>query len=73
MTQSVNGSIETISHQVNRLTIHIDDSFDEFRNRGRGLGAMIRQGHDRGQPGVGICFLDIGQQLLKCCSAERGS
>jgi Domain of unknown function DUF302 len=33
MTQSVNGSIETISHQVTRLTIHIDDSFDGFRNR----------------------------------------
>jgi hypothetical protein len=33
MTQSLNGSIETISHQVNRLTIQIDDSFDGFRNR----------------------------------------
>ena len=25
--------IETISHQVNRLTIQIDDSFDGFKNR----------------------------------------
>ena len=33
MTQSVNGSIETISHQVDRLTIRIDDSFDGFRHR----------------------------------------
>ena len=33
MTQSVDGSIETISHQVHRLTIRIDDSFDGFRNR----------------------------------------
>lgn len=33
MTQSVTGSIETVSHQVNRLTIQIDDSFDGFRNR----------------------------------------
>jgi len=33
MTQSLNGSIETISHQVDRLTIQIDDSFDGFRNR----------------------------------------
>jgi hypothetical protein len=33
MTQSVNGSIETNSHQVDRLTIQIDDTFDGFRNR----------------------------------------
>jgi hypothetical protein len=33
MTHSLNGSIETISHQVDRLTIHIDDSFDGFRDR----------------------------------------
>jgi hypothetical protein len=33
MTQSLNGSIETISYQVDRLTIQIDDSFDVFRNR----------------------------------------
>jgi hypothetical protein len=33
VTQSVSGSIETISHQVNRLPIQIDDSFDGFRNR----------------------------------------
>ena len=33
MTQSLNGSIETISHQVDRLTIRIDDTFDGFRNR----------------------------------------
>ena len=33
MTQSVDGSIETISHQVDRLTIRIDDSFDGFRHR----------------------------------------
>ena len=33
MTQSLSGSIETISHQVDRLTIQIDDSFDGFRNR----------------------------------------
>jgi hypothetical protein len=33
MTQSVDGSIETISHQVDRLAIRIDDSFDGFRHR----------------------------------------
>jgi hypothetical protein len=33
MTQSLNRSIETISHQVDRLTIRIDDTFDGFRNR----------------------------------------
>jgi hypothetical protein len=33
MTQSLNGSIETVSHQVDRLTIQIDDTFDGFRNR----------------------------------------
>jgi len=33
MTQSLNGSIETVSHQVDRLTIQINDSFDGFRNR----------------------------------------
>jgi hypothetical protein len=33
MTQSVDGSIETTSHQVDRLTIRIDDSFDGFSNR----------------------------------------
>jgi hypothetical protein len=33
MTQSVDGSIETISHQVDRLTIRVDDSFDGFRRR----------------------------------------
>jgi hypothetical protein len=33
MTKTLNGSIETISHQVDRLTIQIDDSFDGFRNR----------------------------------------
>ena len=33
MTQSLNGSIETISHQVDRLTIQIGDTFDVFRNR----------------------------------------
>jgi len=33
MTQSLTGPIETISHQVDRLTIQIDDSFDGFRNR----------------------------------------
>ena len=33
MTQSLNRSIETISHQVDRLTIRIDDTFDAFRNR----------------------------------------
>ncbi|MGA7463759.1 MAG: hypothetical protein WBW86_00205, partial [Mycobacterium sp.] len=33
MTQVSNGSIETISHQVDRLTIQIDDSFGGFRNR----------------------------------------
>ena len=33
MTQSLNRSIETISHQVDRLTIPIDDTFDGFRNR----------------------------------------
>ena len=33
MTQSLKGPIETVSHQVDRLTIRIDDSFDGFRNR----------------------------------------
>ena len=33
MTQSINGSIETVSHQVDRLTIQIHDSFDGFRHR----------------------------------------
>ena len=33
MTQSSRGSIETISHQVDRHTIQIDDSFEGFRNR----------------------------------------
>jgi hypothetical protein len=33
MIQAVDGSIETISHQVDRLTIRIDDTFDGFRNR----------------------------------------
>ena len=33
MTHVVDGSIETISHQVDRLTIRIDDSFDGFRHR----------------------------------------
>ena len=33
MTQSLNGSIETISHQVDRLTVRIDDTFDGFKNR----------------------------------------
>jgi hypothetical protein len=33
MTQSQNGSIETVSHQVDRLTIEIADTFDGFRNR----------------------------------------
>jgi hypothetical protein len=33
MTQSSRGPIETTSHQVDRLTIRIDESFDGFRNR----------------------------------------
>ena len=33
MTRSLSGMIETVSHQVDRLTIQIDDSFDGFRNR----------------------------------------
>jgi hypothetical protein len=33
MTQSLNGTIETVAHQVDRLTIRIDDTFDGFRNR----------------------------------------
>jgi hypothetical protein len=33
MTQILNGSIETISHRVDRLTIQIDDSFDGYRSR----------------------------------------
>ena len=33
MTHTSNGSIETISHRVDRLTIQIDDSFDGFRGR----------------------------------------
>jgi hypothetical protein len=33
MTQSLRGPIETTSHQVDRLTIRIDESVDGFRNR----------------------------------------
>src|ERR1700749_4132948 len=33
MTQTIDGSIETTSHRVDRLTIRIDDSFDGFRDR----------------------------------------
>ena len=33
MTESLNGTIETISHQVDRLTIQIDDTFDGFKER----------------------------------------
>ncbi len=33
MTQPSIGSIETISHWVDRMTIQIDDSFDGFKNR----------------------------------------
>ncbi|OBJ07259.1 hypothetical protein A5624_22800 [Mycobacterium sp. 1482292.6] len=33
MTKSLHGSIETASHQVDRLTIQIDDTFDGFKNR----------------------------------------
>ena len=33
MTQSSRGSIETISHRVDRHTIQIDDPFERFRNR----------------------------------------
>lgn len=33
MTKSLNGSIETVSHQVDRLTIRIDDTFEGFRAR----------------------------------------
>jgi hypothetical protein len=33
MTQSSTGAIETISHQVDRHTIQIDDSFEGFRRR----------------------------------------
>jgi hypothetical protein len=33
MTQLVEGSVETTSHQVDRLTIRLDDSFDGFRYR----------------------------------------
>jgi hypothetical protein len=33
MTRSLSGTIETISHQVDRLTIQIDDAFDGFRKR----------------------------------------
>src|ERR1700727_396007 len=33
MTQSLNKSVETISHQVDRLMIQIGDTFDGFRNR----------------------------------------
>src|ERR1700741_5454528 len=33
MTQLVDGSVETTSHQVDRLAIRIDDSFDGFRHR----------------------------------------
>jgi hypothetical protein len=33
MTQSVHASIETTTHQVDRLTIRIADTFDGFRDR----------------------------------------
>ena len=33
MTQLIDGSVETTSHQVDRLTIRLDDSFDGFRYR----------------------------------------
>lgn len=33
MTKCMTDGIETISHRVDRLTIRIDDSFDDFRNR----------------------------------------
>ena len=33
MTQSLKGPIETISHQVDRLTIQIDDTFDGHVDR----------------------------------------
>ncbi|OBI42649.1 DUF302 domain-containing protein [Mycobacterium colombiense] len=33
MSQSLQGSIETVSHQVDRLTIQIDDTFVGFRDR----------------------------------------
>src|ERR1700741_557624 len=33
MTRSSHGSIETISHLVDRHTIEIDDSFERFRDR----------------------------------------
>jgi hypothetical protein len=55
MTQSVDGSIETISHQVDRLTIRIDDSFDGFRHRyeqavpvfqSERFGALVEKGVD---------------------------
>src|SRR6202012_3669141 len=33
MTQTIDGSIETTSHRVDRLAIRIDDSFHGFRHR----------------------------------------
>ncbi|BCZ20731.1 DUF302 domain-containing protein [Mycobacterium senriense] len=33
MTRSLHPTIETVSHQVDRLTIRIDDTFDGFRHR----------------------------------------
>jgi hypothetical protein len=33
MPESLNGTIETISHQVDRLTIQIDDTFAGFKKR----------------------------------------
>ncbi|MFJ8727168.1 DUF302 domain-containing protein [Streptomyces sp. NPDC003343] len=55
MAQKSNGRIETISHQVDRLTVQVDDSFDEFRNRyeqavpvfqGERFAALIEKGAD---------------------------
>jgi hypothetical protein len=42
MAQSLNGMIETISHQVDRLTIQIDDSFNGFRSRYEGAVPMFQ-------------------------------
>lgn len=43
MTQPLDRSIETISHQVDRLTIRIDDSFDGFRRRYEQAVPMFRR------------------------------
>jgi hypothetical protein len=53
MTQSLNGSIETISHQADRLTIQIDDSFDGFFSTVPRLHVADASGRGDGTPSPG--------------------